>query len=530
MSLCRYTLLLLMSLCITSARADRYDRYNYRPAASVELAETNLPIVFIDTRCDGDTTKIIHRDWRVAARMKIVNNDGGTNYGDTLAHPRQEADYDGWVAIRYRGNSSFTGQPKKPFSIHTMKTDDVEGPKLKTEILGMPRDHSWVLLAPYTDRSLIRDALMFQLARPYFDYTPRCRHCELVVDGIYYGVYLLAENIRKGKNRLNLDDPGTDGDELTGGYQVQVDRNDEDHYYTSKYFAVDSLGRTYSAYRRIYFQYKHPEYDEMTPPQLEYLHSRIDQMEDALASDDFANPDTGYRQYLDQLSFIDYQLSQEFCGNIDAYRLSTNLYKHRDSQDPRFKTAIWDFDLAFGNTTNCNATLTDFWRYQNSHFTSFNAYNKVPFWWMRLMEDPLYVDSLRQRWAQYRQQSYSIAHIVATIDSLTAMLSARGALDRNFAAWPVWGKNIAPNYKTVNTYDKEIAQLKRWIGQRVAWMDQQLGYDDPDISSLQQPATRTDGRTPGYYSLHGLRLVSPPRKGIYIEVTSAQRAVLRVGR
>lgn len=448
----RFCFIIIIILSTKAASADSYDEHNYRPENdSMRLERTNLPIVFINTATDTTERTAIHKDWRVAARMKIINNADGINYGDTIGHPNQTADYNGWIAIRYRGNTSFYYSPKKPYNFKTMKTADVDGEKQKVSLLGMPKDNTWVLLAPYTDSSLLRDVLMFQLARPYFDYTPRCRYCELVIDGVYYGIFILSESIRKSNNRLNLDNPGTSGDALTGGYQLEIDRNEVEHYYTSKYFAVDSTGKKYTAYNKIYFQYKHPEYEEMTPEQLEYIHRRIDTMEDALASDDFADSYRGYQQYLDPLSFIDQQLSQEFSGNVDGYRLSTNIYKHRDSQDGRFKTALWDFNLAFGNSDAANAKSTDFWRYQNSYLTNYNAFNKVPFWWMRLMEDPAYVKQLKERWAQYRRENYSSEHIVTTIDSIVTLLRHGSALERNNTLWKMFKSS---------TYDMEIDRLK----------------------------------------------------------------------
>ena len=496
----------LLLFCIISLplQADSYDPDNYKPEIdTTKIEKTNLPIVFIDTRCGGEETQAIHKDWRIAARMKIISNADGTNYGDTIAHPDQTVDYEGWIAIRYRGNTSFNNSLKKPYNFKTMKTADPDGDKLKTELLGMPKDNTWVLLAPYGDRSLLRDVLVWQLARPYFDYTPRCRYCELVLDGIYYGIFVLAENIRKGKYRLNLDDPGLSGDELTGGYQLQIDRNDEPCF-ISKYKAVDSNGNAYSAYYQIYLQYKHPDYEEMDPVQIEYIQQRVEQMEDALASDDFTNPDTGYRQYLDPMSFIDQQLSQEISGNVDGYRLSTNIYKHRDSQDPRFKTALWDFNLAFANSNATNAKDTDFWRYQNTYLTNYNAFNKVPFWWMRLMEDPAYVTLLKERYAQYRNENYTIKHIEATIDSITTLLSTDGALERNNTTWKMFKSS---------TYDMQIDQIKQWIRSRIEWMDLQLDYDP---SGIIMPSADFNKRIVGYYTLKGERIKTPSHNTIVI--------------
>ena len=495
---------IMLAFLAVPAQADSYDPDNYKPGVdTTKIDQTNLPIVFIDTRCGGEQTQAIHKDWRIAVRMKIISNADGINYGDTLAHPNQTVDYEGWIAIRYRGNTSFTNSAKKPYNFKTMKTADPDGDKLKTGLLGMPKDNTWVLLAPYIDRSLLRDVLVWQLARPYFDYTPRCRYCELVLDGIYYGIFVLAENIRKGKYRLNLDDPGQSGDELTGGYQLQIDRDDEPHF-TSKYKAVDSTGNTYSAYNRIYLQYKHPDYEDMTPVQIEYIQQRVNQMEDALASDDFTNPDTGYRRFLDPMSFIDQQLTQEISGNVDGYRLSTNIYKHRDSQDPRFKTALWDFDLAFGNSSAANAKKTDFWRYQNSYLTNYNAANKVPFWWMRLMEDPAYVIQLKERYAQYRHENYSTQHIMATIDSITTLLSTGGALERNNTTWKMFKSS---------TYDMEIDRIKQWLRERIAWIDEQLEYHS---SGIILPSANLNKRIVGYYTLKGERIEAPRANAITI--------------
>ena len=502
------TLPLLLLFCSTVVQAENDAENNYPPLdCSMQLNETNLPIVFIDTRSEGSSTNIISQNYRIIARMKIINNPDGLNYGDTLTHPSQTVDYEGWVAIRYRGNSSFIWSKKKSYNFKTMKTTDPDGEKTNPKLLGMPRDNTWALLALYGDRSLVRDALVFQLARPYFEYIPQYRYCEMVLDGIYYGVFLLSETISKGTNRLDLDNPGVSGDRLTGGYQLQIDRNNEAHF-TSKYKAVDSNGNVYGAYNEIYFQYKHPEYQEMTPEQIEYIQQRMDKMEDVLASDSFTHPDTGYRQYLDVMSFIDQQLSQEFSGNIDGYRLSTNIYKRRDSVDPRFKTTLWDFDIAFGNSSATGATRTDFWRYQNTYFTDDNCYNKIPFWWMRLMEDPAYVKQLKERWIQYRQENYTFENIESIIDSITTLLNDKGAQERNNIVWKLL-KN--------SSYNVEINRLKQWIRNRVAWMDEQLIYNVP--TSIR-PVTMPDGNLKKtifrYYNLQGIQLSEPPERGVYI--------------
>ena len=165
---------LLLGGVAVAQRADNYPPDN----KSVKIATTNLPIVWIDV--DG---AMIQRDNRITARMKIIHNgDNRRNFGDTVTHRGQHIDYEGYVGIRYRGNSSFAMSDKKPYSFHTMTGPlEQEGvKKQKVDILGMGKDNKWVLLAPYADRSMIRDLLIFNLARPWMEYTPEGRLVTMV--------------------------------------------------------------------------------------------------------------------------------------------------------------------------------------------------------------------------------------------------------------------------------------------------------------------------------------------------------------
>ena len=438
----------------------------------VDLPESNLPIVMVDTRGKDGEQQYFDRNERKVMRMKVIMNPDGTNYGDTIDHPGQHADFDGWVAMRYRGSNSYVNSPKKPYSVKTIMTGDAESRGLKTPMMGMPADDDWVLIAPYQDRSQIRDVLMFELARPWMEYVPRARHCELVIDGIYQGIYIMAERPGKGKNRLNLEKTGNEGLELTGGYLLEVDRDEEGKYFTSDYVRMDEDSTEYP----VYVQLKYPRYNKITDRQLEYIQGRFREMEDALLSDQFADPQNGYRKYIDEQSFIDYMLSQEASLNIDGYRLSAYLYKHRDDVDSRFKTTLWDFNLAFGNTNLCGGYLTDFWGYDNPYIPDDEPIRN-PFWWERLTEDPAFMQKLKSRWAEYRRGSYSDAHVEAVIDSLTSMLDEIDALDRNFKRWNTWGEPMWGVYawKEADTYKEEISYLKDWIRKRFSWMDRQLG-------------------------------------------------------
>ncbi len=447
---------------------------NYPPDdENVQLTQTNLPIVWIDV--DGAT---IDRDERITARMKIIHNgDGNLNYADTIAHPGQTIDYEGYVALKYRGNSSFTASDKKPYSFRPLNAPlEDGGTKEKVKILGMGKDNNWALLAPYSDKSMMRDLLTFELSRPWMDFCPTGKYCELYLDDIYYGIYIMCELPTKGKRRLNLDDPGEEGDELTGGYLLEVDRTDEPTY-TSKYHPMKKNGQWINN-RYINYQFKAPEYEDLTDTQYNYITGQIDLMEDALNSANYTNPETGYRKYMDVMSFVDFQIAQELSHNVDGYRLSSKIFKWRDSVDPRFKMVLWDFNIAFGNSDYYYGWYTNTWVYENNDILNSNGDTQlVPFWWYKLNKDPYYQDLLKQRWAQCRRANMREDRIIATIDSMATQLTEQGAMDRNSQAWPRWGQYVWPNKYIAQNFDDEVSHLKDWIHDRLAWMDQQLGFD-----------------------------------------------------
>ena len=466
--------LLLLALVFTlTGFANARSSINYPPDNQrVQLTSTNLPIVWIDVN-----GKLIDRNERITARMKIIHNGGDDlNYADTVSHPGQTIDYEGYVALRYRGNSSFGMGDKKPYSFRPLdKPLEEGGEKKKVNLLGMGKDNNWALLAPYADKSMMRDLLAFEVSRPWMEYTPQGRFCELFLDGIYYGVYILTEVVSNGKHRLNLPDPGDSGDDLTGGYIMEVDRV-EGVTHASKYHPVNNNGTSYNNYY-IHFQYKSPDYEDMTRDQVSYINGRIDEMETLLWN--YRPTGTAnYLKHLDELNFIDYQLAMELGHNVDAYRLSGKFFKRRDSEDSRFKMVVWDMNLAYGNADYYEAWRTDTWMYRSNGILT-NAYDTylIPFWWYKLNSNPDYVMALKNRWAQYRRTNLSQDRIMSLVDSLSNVLTSHGAEHRNSEAWPRWGRYVWPNYYVASNFADEVSFLKRWITDRIAWMDEQLGFD-----------------------------------------------------
>ena len=89
--------------------------------------------------------------------------------------------------IKTRGNAT-AGYEKKPYQIKLGK---------KTDLFGMGKAKTWILLANYIDASFIKNSVAYELAgRLGFDFTPETKQVNLDIGGRYMGLYCLAERFR----------------------------------------------------------------------------------------------------------------------------------------------------------------------------------------------------------------------------------------------------------------------------------------------------------------------------------------------
>ena len=176
-------------------------------AQDVEFSSSNLPVLLIDT--EGGA---VPDEPKVTARLRVIDNGPGARnaVGDSTSG------YDGWIGIERRGSSS-ARFPKKQYAVETRHAD---GSNRNVALLGLPSENDWVLYAPYSDKSLLRNALAFHLGRATGRYASRSRFCEVVLDGDYQGVYLLLEKTKDDGDRLDL----ADTDSLGGGFLAKLDK------------------------------------------------------------------------------------------------------------------------------------------------------------------------------------------------------------------------------------------------------------------------------------------------------------------
>ena len=440
--------------------------------APFSFLQSNLPIVIIDTNDEE-----IVNDPRIIAHMGIINNETGMNHmGDPFNG------YDGQISIEIRGSSS-QNFPKKQYAL---ETQDSEGENLNVPILGMPEENDWILHAPYSDKSLLRNYLAYELARDMGSYASRTRFCELVINGDYKGLYIFMEKIKQDNNRVDiskLEPDETSGDDLTGGYIVKVDKWDGE---TNDGWYSEPLLDDFDG---VWYQYHYPKPDDIVEEQRDYIMDYITDFETIMSSDTYNDPAEGYYEKVNLESFIDVSFLGEISKNVDAYRLSAYMYKDKDSVDGRLTMGpIWDYNLAFGNADYYDGWNPEGWQMDvelgNDGF-------KIPFWWYRIWDDTTYLTAFNQRWQDLRESIFSEDYIMSLIDSATTLID--DAQIRNFQRWPVLDEYVWPNAYVGGSYAYEIEYLKNWINNRLAWMDSELllldikENDIPSEISIKKP-------------------------------------------
>ena len=436
-----------------------FEEHVAAPTPSI-LSSSNLPIVLINT-----SGQLITDPVRITAGLGIIDNGPG-NINHLTDPPN---DYSGFISIEKRGSSSIGfAQPSYAF-----ETEDSNGANLNVPLLGLPAENDWILYGPYDDKSLIRDALIYRLSNDLGRYASRTKFCEVMLNNSYQGIYVMEEKIKQDSARVNiaaLKASDTIGDELTGGYILKIDKFDGEQvdYFTSLYPPCNDTG----VWQQIYFQYHDPSPSQIVWQQKAYIESYVDSFEDALASAGFTDPINGFRKYAEEFSFIDFSLLNEISKNVDGYRWSSFFYKDKASNNGKITMGpIWDFNLAFGNADYYNGAFTDGWQWDfPCPFPYDGGLN--PFWWHRVLEDPVYYQNLQCRWKELRTSAFDLNHIDALIDSFATLLDS--AKERHFQKYPILGIYVWPNAYYPPTYAEEIDTLKNWIAARVEWMDGQL--------------------------------------------------------
>jgi len=428
---------------VSCSRGFRYVRYVGPSDARCNIAElafyghagegddshlfqlTNLPTVSIHT-LNGEIP--YDKEHQIVSQLTIISNDGTQLLSET-------------GTTRERGNYS-RSFPKTPYRIKFDK---------KQHVLDAPaKAKKWTLINNYGDKTLMRNLLAFELSKQLsMPYTPYGTCVDVLLNGEYKGCYQLCDQIQIHADRVNITEMTPEdnaGEALTGGYLVEVDAyadQETSYFYSNKGNPVTI---------------KSPDEDQITSQQKNYIKNYFNKME------------SNWQTYLDLNTFLRHFLVGELSGNTDTY-WSVYMYKDRND-DLMYTGPVWDFDLAFENDTRTYPinNKSDY-VYRSGGSCAGN---------MKSFVDKIVINNAAARqqmvdiWDEARHAELTEEHLVDWIDQMEAELDQSQKL--NFMRWDIMNTKVHQNPKVWGSYKAEVQNVRRFIKERLLWMDKRLGY------------------------------------------------------
>lgn len=442
----------------------------------VQDFSSNLPIIIVETY--GQMIEYSTRSEYKQSSVVVIEPDDTSG----RAAINDSFDFSGSGGFRVRGRSSSFLWPKMQYALEIWDQHDDDK---SVSILGFPPESDWILLGPYSDKTLMRTVLPYQWSNEIGRYATRTRFVEMFLDtddrylsyDDYHGIYVFMEKIKRDENRVNIKELApahNDEPEITGGYILRKDWAESPHFNTVTGMELE---------------YREPKADEITEPQKNYIKDYIDEFETVLYGSDFKNPVDGYAKYIDVDSFIDHHLLTELPKNGDGYYHSTFIVKDRGGKLEL--GPLWDYNLSMGNFGNGALSSPLDWYYP---VRSENGTHK---WFIRLFEDLEFRLKTADRWFDLRENVFSNSKLLADIDRYALLLDE--AQVRNFERWDILGQQIdynPPGWRDRDTYQKEVEWLKTWLEDRLAWMDQAIAEErasEPPVFYIDGIPRNDDG-------------------------------------
>ncbi len=453
----------------------------------VDTFSSQLPIVVFDNHGFGPMIKdeIERPAWLYAF---TPGENGLTSLGESPT-------LTGGLELEVRGQSSSLF-PKKSY-----KWDFVDpmGLKVELEFPGMGKFNEWAIIGPWKwDRSNIRNAFVYGLSNAMGRWAPQTRLVEgfFNADGNelglndYVGVYVMTDQLEIESGRVDIEElsqSDTTGEDLTGGYVLEIDEVDEDKY---SWETENGFPGVFTSFLLI----DSPKIDDLAPEQIDYIKTYVQSMENALFSgqdNDWSN--RAYLQYLDRGAWIDYHLINTFVKNVDSFWRGTKFYKDRNQR--LVAGPVWDYDRSLGSA-DPRDNEPQAWNAPGDTDQGFGVQYWSIGWWGLLAQDPEFIQGWFDRWQQLRAGAYSPEALASRVDDLANQIGTAAA-GREVAQWPT-------NLSEHGSYNAEIAHMKDWLRQRGSWIDGMLVF--PPTQSVNFDGSITVTPVPNselIYTLNG---------------------------
>ena len=182
----------------------------------------------------------------------------------------------------------------------------------------------------------------------------------------------------------------------------------------------------------------------------------IQNAEDVIFSPDFKSAEKGWQSVIDEDSFVDWYLINEFTKNHDA-KFQASCYFYYDSQAKKiFMGPLWDMDISCGNINYDGCQDPEgFWVKKDQ-------------WYKRLFEDEYFAEKVAERWNETKQK------LISSFDWLeNESKNVKPFVMLNDSVWHNLGRRQwphAPGWKNRKTYESEVDYMTDFLKKRAQWM------------------------------------------------------------
>lgn len=383
---------------------------------------TNLPALYITLDSPGSD---------IDKPVSAVKKDTYVSGRYTLVYDGWEGRYDEAVMVKGRGNYSWS-LPKKPYTLKLVS---------KRAMLGMESAKKWILLANYSDKTLLRNYLTLKLALDVSrDYSPDCRFVDLYLNGKYNGNYLIVEAIQIHKNRLDIDA------ETEALFEIEAAYRHDDH---TDCIIVPS---------GLHIMYKKPDEEDIST---EIRNENFQNFKQFLNELDISlGKGYGeYSQYIDVDSFIDWYIVNEFVKNYDSAFTSSCYCFIKDGK--LHMGPVWDYDTCYGNQEIATCINPEGYHVNGSP------------WYSKLTSDDDFNKLLRIRWKQLRNEQVFDTLLLRLLEGVDYIAESE---KKDHELWrdALKSKGLRGS-KSKYTFEEEIDYLIDWIIARMEWLDGEWG-------------------------------------------------------
>jgi hypothetical protein len=412
---------------------------------------TNLPTLYITTDSTyANGTKVpIQKEVYFSGSLRIV------------AGNETPGQYDSTIQIRGRGNSTWN-LAKKPYRIKLDK---------KTRLLGMTaKENDWVLLANHADKTLVRNALAFEISKACnIYYTPDYRFVDVILNGNYIGNYMLTDQVERDKDRVNTEKMDTSrlDPNLTGGYVLEIDGFGITGSYDPG--KGELFPEAFSSNIGNKVTIKYPDNDEITAAQRQYIIQHYNTFEQSILN--YNNTQAAYEnicRYLDTTAFVNWYIANELTANPDGV-WSIFMKKHRDD-DRLYFGPLWDNDISFGNCNRIYSLAND-GRSESIMLKCFSN-NRVK----ELINKVLTISPIRkmiaERWKVIYQNEMLKDDLIHLLYNMEEELDASQKL--NYQKWSTALSSRIYNeiyYGSNISFAMQMEYLRNYLSERIDFLD-----------------------------------------------------------